>query len=97
MKNLVKFSGLLVLAWAAINMYFWTQKTDRCYCVTVTDKADFTGKWMKHERAESEQIVKTTDCQKTDSALDSDDGNKTGRVRWVECLSGPDCDEGGNF
>lgn len=97
MKKALYAIGSLILAWAAINLYFWSQKTDRAYCVIAQNNAAFTGEWMKHDSAESESIVKTTECQESDRKLDEGNGKKAGRVRWVECLAGPDCNEGGNF
>lgn len=97
MKKLLVFAGVLALAWAGINAYFWTQKTDLAYCVVAADQSAFTGEWMKHQSAESERIIKAAECQNTDAALDNGDGKKAGRVRWVECMAGPDCNEGGNF
>jgi len=97
MKKLLKIAGVLGLVWLGMQAYFWTQKTDLAYCVITQKPEDFTGEWMKHGQAESERIIKTQACREQDAAIDGGDGNKAGRVRWVECLAGPDCNEGGNF
>lgn len=97
MKKWLKIAAVLGLAWIGIQAYFWTQKTDLAYCVITQKPEDFTGEWMKHAQAESELVVKTLECQQQDVAIDGNDGNKAGRVRWVACLAGPDCNEGGNF
>ncbi|GHC13252.1 hypothetical protein GCM10010080_30900 [Thermomonas carbonis] len=64
-------------------------------CVQVEDEKDFTGEWLKASGTEEKRTVRTEECVALDRAQDSGNGPKTGKVRWAECLSGPDCDETG--
>ncbi|TXT40237.1 MAG: hypothetical protein FD135_1471 [Comamonadaceae bacterium] len=72
-------------------------KTDRAYCVEVADRSHFTGTYLKHHHAQSASVVKTSVCEELDRKMDAGDGMKAGRVRWVVCPRGPDCDEAGLF
>lgn len=66
-------------------------------CVIVFEEKHFTGEWLKHSRAASHSRMLTSKCLEKDKEIDSGDGPKKGRVRWAECLQGPDCDEAGMF
>lgn len=69
------------------------RKTDRSNCVVVADTSHFTGEKLLYSSASFHRVEMTTMCESKDIELDGGDGNKTGRVRWFECLPGPDCDE----
>ena len=73
------------------------QKSDYCNCVVVEQESDFTGKWLKHANSTTFSVRKTEECISLDVKIDNGTGAKDGRVRWAECLSGPDCNEAGNF
>lgn len=66
-------------------------------CVIVKDEKAYTGKWLKHTKAELYSRVSTIECIEKDKQIDSSDGPKKGKVRWAECTFGPDCDEAGMF
>ena len=66
-------------------------------CVEVETADDFNGKWLKNNKNISMKTTLTSDCKMKDIKIDNGDGNKQGRVRWAECLAGPDCSEAGNF
>lgn len=71
--------------------------TDRSFCVVVADTRDFTGTYLLHRQAQSKSVIKTTECEAQDRQIDGGDGMRAGRVRWVVCPRGPDCDEAGRF
>ncbi len=73
------------------------QPSGYVHCVVVRDPAQFSGEWLKHSGAESDSVMKLAECQAKERAIKEQDGARVGRVRWAECLSGPDCDEAGAF
>ncbi len=73
------------------------EKSGLSNCVIVEKEEDFTGEWLKHSRAVFFGRLKTPDCVQKDREIDKGDGPKKGKVRWVECLKGPDCDEAGMY
>jgi hypothetical protein len=72
-------------------------KTGISNCVIVNDEKDFTGDWLKHAKSISYSRLPTIECIAKDNQIDNGDGPKKGKVRWVECTYGPDCDEAGMF
>ena len=66
-------------------------------CVIVEKTSDFDGKWLKNNINISMKTTLTSECKMKDNEIDNGDGNKQGRIRWAECLAGPDCSEAGNF
>lgn len=67
-------------------------------CVIVNDENIFVGEWLKYKtNPELHKTILTTECISYDNKIDGGDGFKTGKVRWAECLSGPDCNEAGMF
>jgi hypothetical protein len=90
-----------VLVLAIVGPLIWAMnpfaRTERAYCVVVADVKDFTGTYLLHRAAESKRNVKITECEERDRQIDGGDGMRAGRVRWVVCPKGPDCDEAGRF
>lgn len=72
-------------------------KSDRAFCVVVSDPAHFTGRYLKRSQSESARVTKIQSCELHDQQIDAGDGPKAGRVRWAQCPRGPDCDEAGRF
>ena len=73
------------------------ETTEYSYCVEAESVSAFTGDWLKNDGNVHGSIQLTKECSRKDRKLDSGTGPKFGKIRWVECLQGPDCDEGGNF
>ena len=73
------------------------EKSDYAHCVCVKDENAFTGKWLKNSGAEIDTVMKTEACMALEKSESETDGPRAGRVRWAECLVGPDCDESGKF
>lgn len=69
-----------------------------CHLVQVENEQDFNGKWLKtRNKPQLDKILLVDDCKKIDEEVDRGDGEKKGKVRWARCLSGPDCNEAGDF
>lgn len=73
------------------------EKSGLSNCVIVEKTEDFTGEYLKHSGAVFFGRLPTSECIKKDQELDKGDGPKKGKVRWVECSKGPDCDEAGMY
>jgi hypothetical protein len=73
------------------------EKSGISNCVIVENEADFTGDYLKHSRFVLFERLPTAQCVKKDKEIDKGDGAKKGKVRWVECTKGPDCDEARMF
>ncbi len=73
------------------------ETTEYSYCVEAESVSAFTGDWLKNDGNVQGSIQLTKECSRKDRNSDSGTGPKHGKIRWVECLKGPDCDEGGNF
>lgn len=71
------------------------KKSGYSNCVVAESEASFIGRNLKFEGNAERNTLKTELCVQEDQELDGADGPKSGRVRWVECLVGPDCDEAG--
>jgi hypothetical protein len=74
-----------------------TEKSGLSNCVVVEKEDDFNGKWLRHSRSVYFGRLKTPECVQKDQDIDKGNGPKKGKVRWVECLKGPDCDEAGMY
>lgn len=70
-------------------------ESDYANCVIANDTVNFTGKRLKHDGSAVASRIPATECAAQDSIVDGGDGERLGRVRWVVCLQGPDCDEAG--
>ena len=66
-------------------------------CLVAPSPTAFTGEKLKHDGTADGGAVLKEACIAKDRELDSGDGEQAGRVRWVQCLRGPDCDEAGMF
>jgi hypothetical protein len=73
------------------------ETTEYSYCVEAESASAFTGNWLKNDGNVKGSIQLTNECARKDRKFDSGSGPKYGKIRWVECLQGPDCDEGGNY
>ncbi|HOC60054.1 MAG TPA: hypothetical protein PKN70_08900 [Smithellaceae bacterium] len=74
-----------------------TEKSGLSNCVVVEKEDHFTGEWLRHSRAVYFGRMKTPECVRKDQEIDQGDGPRKGKVRWAECMKGPDCDEAGLF
>ena len=68
-------------------------KSGDSHCVVVEDESHYTGAWLKHSTAKQSSRIPTEKCKALDQKIDDGDGEKKGKVRWIECLKGPDCEE----
>ena len=66
-------------------------------CVTTENNENYIGEKLLTDTNITKERILTTACIAKDELIDGGDGNNSGKVRWVVCLSGPDCDEAGNF
>ena len=92
MRHTVLVAALVVLATIA-----GCTKSGYSHCVSVSDEEAYTGEWLKNEQADVDSVMKTEECVAIEASSGESDGPKLGKVRWAECLSGPDCDEAGEF
>ncbi len=72
-------------------------QSDFCNYVEVEDESQFVGEWLKYSSAKKHDILKKEECNNLDQMLDNGNGEKTGKVRWANCLAGPDCNEAGMY
>lgn len=100
--KLLKTAGIvLVLAAGMVLFMFFVlgmnpmEKSGYANCVTAQRAEAFVGRMLKFEGEAERETVRTEECARLDKELDKADGPKAGRVRWVECPTGPDCDEAG--
>ncbi len=101
MKTTIKIIGVILFL-SIVGVYWLTsghffKKSGISNCVVVDHEADFTGEYLKHSRHILFERMPTPDCVQKDQTIDKGDGPGKGRVRWVECTFGPDCDEAGMF
>lgn len=73
------------------------EKSGYAHCVFVTHENAYTGKWLKHSGADLDSVMRVEECAALEAKVGESDGAQAGRVRWAECLAGPDCDEAGKF
>ena len=66
-------------------------------CVIARSEADFIGSKLKHTADARRSTMLTRECIEEDLKIDDGNGSDLGRVRWVVCYVGPDCDEAGMF
>ncbi len=78
-----------------ITGYFHGKKSGYSNCVVAISAESFIGGNLKYEGEAERKTLKTEKCIELDQMLDGADGQTKGRVRWVECSMGPDCDEAG--
>lgn len=101
MMRLFKFAGLLLLVLVAVavvtGLMRGGKKSGYANCVVAESPAAFIGERLKFAGNAERMTVKTPECVARDTELDAGDGPTHGRVRWVECAAGPDCDEAGMF
>lgn len=91
-----------VLPWAAVAVLVLAlssgcQKSGYAHCVSVADEKAYTGQWLRNRQAVVDSVMKTEQCAALEASAGESDGPKLGKVRWAECLAGPDCDEAGKF
>ncbi len=101
MMRIVKIAGLLFVALVvltlATRLLRGEKKSGFANCVVAASPQAFVGKHLKFTGEAERKTVQTPACVDKDRAIDGGDGPRQGRVRWVECLAGPDCDEAGMF
>ena len=94
MKRLITLTVVIGLA---VLLSHCLSDSDYVNCVVAADPASFTGERLKNDGRVASARLPTTECLARDREFDGGDGNNSGRVRWVVCLNGPDCDEAGMF
>jgi hypothetical protein len=60
-------------------------------------EGSLTGERLKNDGSVSASRQLTETCLARDRVIDGGDGSSSGRVRWVVCLQGPDCEEAGMY
>lgn len=99
MVKLVKIIGwvfAVIFILIVFGVFFLqTRKSGYASCVVAIHSDAFIGRNLRFEGEAERMTVKTEDCMALDNKLDDGDGPVKGRVRWVECPLGPDCDEAG--
>jgi hypothetical protein len=99
-KGLARWAAGLTLAFVALAaVLLWRSWEPSGYanCVVVAQEADFIGERLKYAGARSHGTRPVQECVDEDVRLDGGDGPSRGRVRWVECMKGPDCHEAAMF
>lgn len=94
---ILKILTAIIFLFILFSLSFFFAKSGYSNCVIVEDEINFTGEKLKYSAAKFHYTVPVKDCEDYDGQLDHGDGPKKGVVRWVECFSGPDCDESGMF
>ncbi len=73
-------------------------KSGFSHVVHVENERHFIGEYLKFSGSPLVNGVRRdAEAQQLDLQIDQGDGPRKGRLRWVECLSGPDCDEAGMY
>lgn len=85
--------GFVSLA-AACN---WFEESKYSNCAIATRASSFIGEKLRNDGDAVVSRQLTAECMKRDRDIDGSDGEDRGRVRWVVCPKGPDCDEAGMF
>ena len=73
----------------------WWEESDYANCAVADSAAAFVGRHLAHDGNAKVQVMLITSCMEEDRRTDGGDGSHSGRVRWVVCYKGPDCDEAG--
>ncbi len=73
------------------------RKSGTSNCIVVEEEGQFTGQRLKHSQAIMYTRLPTDECRAKDLKIDTGDGPREGKVRWAECIYGPDCDEEGMY
>ena len=73
------------------------EESDYSNCVVASDAAAYIGERLLHYDGARSQRLLTTEYFAEHQRIDGGDGNDAGRVRWVVCFNGPDCDVAGMF
>lgn len=101
MFKFLKIAGLVIVLLFVVlilfSFFLQTQKSGYSNCVVAKNAGFFIGKNLKYEGNAERMTLKTEECIALDQKIDSGDGPENGRVRWVECPMGPDCDEAGLY
>ncbi len=84
-----------LVAIISVTSCYWQQKSEFANCSIVEKESDYIGKNLKAKSYVSINRVKLSQCSSIDAEIDKGDGASLGKVRWVQCLKGPDCDEAG--
>ena len=85
--------GIMVSATACT----WLAESKYSNCVVARDVGSFTGEKLKNDGNAISSRELTETCIAKDKEIEDGDGADRGKVRWVVCLQGPDCDEAGMF
>jgi hypothetical protein len=75
----------------------WFEESKYSNCAIASEETSFVGEKLKNDGNAVVSRRLTEDCLSRDREIDGGDGKETGKVRWVVCLKGPDCDEAGMF
>ena len=70
---------------------------ERVHCAEVKDENMFIGEYLLSDKYVFRGVIPVESCLKKDEITDQSDGPEKGKVRWVMCFYGPDCDEAGLF
>jgi hypothetical protein len=100
LKQLALWATGLILAiggLAAVLLWRSWEPSGYANCVVVAKEADFVGERLKYSAAQLHATRPVQECVDEDVRLDGGDGPARGRVRWVECMKGPDCHEAAMF
>ena len=92
--NMVLPLALCVLVIGTACNPFAESKT-HANCAVADDASNYIGKYLKHDGNAETSVTSTVKCIEQDLELDNGDGKDKGRVRWVACPFGRDCDEAG--
>ena len=82
---------------AGVTACDWFEESAYSNCAIARDEINFVGEKLKHDGNAVVSRRLTEDCVSRDREIDGGDGKERGKVRWVVCLKGPDCDEAGMF
>ena len=99
MSTAMKVIGRIFTAlfWLIINGVIVTARctlpSGLAICAIAESPSAFTGTLFKNDGHVEFKTVRTEKCEQLDQKVEND-GDRSGKVRWVECLSGPDCGEG---
>ncbi len=88
---------LIAGAMVVVTACDWFEVSDHSNCAVAEEAKNFTGRKLASDAGVRYSTLPTKDCIARDQRIDGGDGSDRGRVRWVVCLKGPDCDEAGMF
>ena len=89
--NLAIPASVLVVGILAATILPIALRTELSRCGIAESDIHFAGESLMHNGTAVLQTMRTDECEKLDREIDGGNGPQRGRIRWVKCLKGRDC------